>query len=325
MTERAVQQLADISRDLLALGRRAHTSLQPTDLNRVVEQAIEQLRDIPGTLRVEAGLSPDTSPVAGSSAQLLRVVANLLSNAREAMHDRGRLMVSTERVRIESSPSRDRRIKPGDYLRLSVSDSGTGIPPEALDRIFDPFFSTKTIGERRGSGLGLNIVRTVVEDHRGFVDVETELGRGTTFHVFLPVWEDGLSNPAGDGPRGTERILLLDDDRLHREVVRGKLEELGYQVECVSTGEHAVAAIAERAADLVILEMFTISGMDGVETYRRILEIRPQQRAIMISGLPETQWIKDGRAMGAGAFLRKPVHPADLARAVREEIDRAER
>lgn len=318
-----INRLADISRDLLTLGRRGQINFQPTDVNLVVQQAFEQMLNIPDTLCVELQLAPDLPLVGGSSAQLLRAVVNLLSNARDAMGDAGRLTVTTERVRLDRPFGRYRLVRAGDYVRIRVEDTGCGIPAAVQDKIFEPFFTTKLAGDQRGSGLGLSIVQAVVEDHRGYLSVDSEVGKGSCFEVYLPAWQQpGLGLPEKALPRGNETILLVDDDRLHRERLRSSLQALGYQVQVADGGEDAIASLRKNPADLLILELFTLSGMDGVETYRRALEINPGQRALVMSGLPETQWAKDARLLGAGAFLQKPISAEALALAVRSELDR---
>src|SRR5262249_45962257 len=156
-----------INEDLLALGRRGHFHHEPIELNRVVERAVAQLLDLPGTLRLEVELAPELLPVKGASAQILRVVTNLLSNAREAMQDAGTLKITPENVSLDQPIGRYNRVDVGEYVRLDVGDTGCGIAPEIRDRIFDAFFTTKRLGRRRGSGLGLSVVQTIVQDHDG--------------------------------------------------------------------------------------------------------------------------------------------------------------
>jgi signal transduction histidine kinase len=180
---RGLRQLGELNEDLLTLGRRGQLRLAPTDLNAVVRGALSTLREPPPSLRLEVSLAPDLPPVAGASAQLSRVVANLVANARDAMRDEGRLVVRT------AVGEASRGALPAGTTRcavLEVADSGCGIPPDELERIFEPFYTTKAGTPGRGSGLGLCIVQAIVTDHRGTVDVASEPGKGATFTVRLP-------------------------------------------------------------------------------------------------------------------------------------------
>jgi CheY-like chemotaxis protein len=273
---------------------------------------------------VTSDLAGDLLAVKGSPAQLLRVVTNLLTNAREAMQDAGELLVRTENVYIDQPRNGfSHTIEVGEYVRLEVADSGGGISPEVRDRIFDAFFTTKTTGKRRGSGLGLSVVQTIVEDHGGHLDLDTEVGRGSTFTIYLPV----VRQPMADAPvpqelrGGTESILVVDDDHLQREVATELLQSLGYHAEAVASGDEALAHLASNSPDLLILDMI-MPGMDGAETFRRVHEIRPCQRAIIVSGYSESDRVTEAMRLGAGAYLRKPMTLEKLGFAVRAELDR---
>jgi signal transduction histidine kinase len=184
---RASQLMAKITENLLALGRRELMQTEPVDLNSIVRQALKQGSPVPASLVVEADLDSKLMPVAGSPAQLSRVIGNLDGNARDAMHDVGRLHIKTENLRLEKPVGSYNRIQQGEYVRLSVSDTGHGIPPNIRDRIFDAFFTTKSADQQRGSGLGLSIVQAIVDDHRGYIDLESRVGIGTEFRVYLPI------------------------------------------------------------------------------------------------------------------------------------------
>jgi PAS domain S-box-containing protein len=319
-----VQQMADINADLLTLGRRGHFELQIVDINRVVRQAMEGLIGKPDTLGVILDLTADLSLVRGSSAQLVRVVTNLVLNAREAMHDVGTLHVKTENVYVDAPFAHYDQVTVGDYVRLTVRDSGHGVPPAIRDRIFDAFFTTKMADKKPGTGLGLSIVLAVVEDHHGYLDLESQVAEGSSFFVYLPVCRDKPERLARSSVRGgAESILVVDDDRALREAVAELLRQLGYRAEVMSGGDAAVDFIANHPVDLLILDMMMPSGIDGTETFRRVRALRPTQRAVIMSGFAEGERVNEALLLGAGAFLRKPVSMEKLARAVREELDRA--
>ncbi len=319
----AAERMADINEDMMALGRRGHFDQEPMDLSELVRRAAEQMPNLPESLIIDLDLAENLPVVNGSPSQLLRVFSNLLSNAREAMQDAGTLRLKTESVYVDEPFGRYNRVEVGEYLRVSVRDTGCGIPAGIADKIFDAFFTTKTMGKRRGSGLGLSVVQAIVEDHHGCLDLESKVGKGTTFSVYLPASQAALGERCPEiAEGGTETLLVVDDDQLQRQVSLELLRKLGYQVEAVACGEEAVAYLRKQPVELLILDMIMPGGIDGAETYRRVLKTRPGQRAILMSGFAESDRVRDAQRLGAGGYLRKPVTLEELARAVREELDR---
>lgn len=317
----AVQQMADINSDMLALARRAHTLHELTDLNKLVRQAVEQMGTLPESLSLQLNLASRLPLVQGAAAQLLRVIINLLSNAREAIEDRGTVTIKTCLIRDDLPQAELGEHESGAQVALSVTDTGPGIPRDVRDKIFDPFFSTKT-GSRRGSGLGLSIVQAVAEDHGGRVEVASN-PEGCCFTVYLPASLEALPRPNVEPlTGGRERILIVDDDRVQRQVVAEVLSRLGYGVEMAASGEQALQCLKASAADLMIVDLVMPGGMDGLETYQRARRICPGMRAIVISGFAEAEGMPQARGLGAGAFLRKPIRLERLSSAIREELDR---
>lgn len=318
----AALQLADINEGLQALGQRGQPGEEPVNLNRLVEDAVEQLADRPETLTLELHLAEDLLPVSGSASQLSLAVNRLVVNARESMYDAGVLTVTTENVYVDEPIGHFNRVEMGEYVRLTVGDTGAGIPESIRDKIFDPFFTTKRNGTRPRTGLGLSLVQAVVDDHRGYVDVESVVGKGTSFSLYLPVNREVLRERYNEGlPGGNETILIVDDDEEQVDLTKQLLETLGYRVRAVVNGEEGIAFLKTQAVDLVILDMVMPPGIDGLETYRRMLEIRPAQRAIIVSGYAESERVREAQSLGAGAYLRKPVTLGKLARAVRRELN----
>ena len=319
----AATQISEINQQLLTLGRRGHYTQDAVDLNDIVRAAVGQLSNLSPTLDIAVELEPQLPPIRGGKAQLDRLVANLLANARDAMQDIGLLTVATKSCRYHAFTGSLGRIPGGRYVRVTVADSGVGIPPEVLPRMFDPFFTTKAADHRRGSGLGLSIVNAVVEDHHGYIDCHTASGEGTTFHIYLPVVTGEVIAEATDNVvGGSESILVIDDDAAQLEVTRVLLEKLGYAVAVAGTGEAGLEQLRRQPFDLLVLDMVSPVGLDGAETFRWARGLRPLQKAIIVSGYAETDRVELALDLGAASFLRKPLTLKSLARAVREALDR---
>jgi len=319
----AAEQIAQINEDLLTLGRRGHFNQVSVDLNDLVRQTLGQLGPTPVTLVMDVQLAHDSLSVYGAPAQLGRMILNLAANAREAMQDIGTLTIRTSNAYLDQPTGCVTKVPVGEYVLLEVIDSGPGIPDDVRDHIFDAFFTTKPVGRRRGAGLGLSVVQAVADDHRAYLDVQSEPGRGSTFCVYLPVArEAAIRDTIAEVSGGTESILVVDDDPFQRAVAQELLESLGYRVTLATSGELALANAQTERFDLMVLDMVMPPGMDGAETYRRVLTERPGQRAILLSGFAESERVAVAQRLGAGAFVRKPVTRERLAAAVRSELDR---
>jgi len=322
--EKAAEQMADINQQLLALGRRGHYSLEPLNLNELVQQVLRQIPPQGKNQVIETDLDPGLMNVKGGSSQISRVISNLINNARDAVRDVGSIMIRTENHYADRPTGRYGNIPRGEYAKMSISDTGSGIAAEILPKIFDPFFTTKTTDRRRGSGLGLSVVDAVIKDHDGYIDIESTPGTGTTFNIYLPITRETIETPEPDEEirGGNETILVIDDDSTQREVTINLLEKLGYLATAVESGEQACAYLKGQPADLLILDMVMPESIDGAETFRRILEISPEQKAIIVSGYAESDRVELATRLGAGAFLRKPLTLKSIASAVRKELDR---
>jgi CheY-like chemotaxis protein len=272
-------------------------------------------------------MGEDLLNIVGSPVHLEKTVMNLVSNAAEAMPKGGTLMISTFNQYLDKPIQGYDAVREGDYVVLSVSDTGEGIPAADLKRIFEPFYTKKVMG-RSGTGLGLAVVWGTIKDHDGYIDVESEEGKGSTFTLYFPVTrEDMVCDqkvvlPESYAGRG-ESILVVDDVKEQRELATSMLTRLGYQVNDVASGEEAIMYLQKRHVDLMVLDMIMDPGIDGLETYERVVGINPKQKAIIVSGFSETSRVKKAQELGAGAYVKKPYVLERIGLAVRNELDRS--
>jgi CheY-like chemotaxis protein len=195
-------------------------------------------------------------------------------------------------------------------MLCSISDTGEGITNNDLKRIFEPFYTKKVMG-RSGTGLGLAVVWGTVKDHHGYINVQSEKGKGSTFTLYFPmtreyITAEGVAASISEYMGKGESILVVDDVKEQRDLAAGMLRTLNYSVSSVSSGEEAVVHLKEHEVALMVLDMIMDPGMDGLDTYRSILEIRPKQQAIIVSGFSESDRVHDAQGLGAGAYVRKP-------------------
>ena len=268
----------------------------------------------------------DLFNIKGSAIHLKKSLMNLVSNGAEALQEGGLLQISTQNRYIDRRLEGYFDIAEGEYVVLSVKDNGGGISRDDLGRIFEPFYTKKKMG-RSGTGLGLAVVWGTVEDHHGYINVVSEVGKGTLFELYLPATREYVDHRecpvcidqyCGHG----ERILVVDDIETQREITSRMLTELGYRVQTAASGEEAVAIIGDCAVDLVILDMIMEPGIDGLETFSRMQSLCPGQKALVVSGFSETKRVKKAQELGAGAYVKKPYAIETLGMAVRRELAR---
>lgn len=278
---------------------------------------------MPEKLSCQTFLSPDIMNVLGGPAQLQRVLSNLISNARDAMKDDGTITITTENYYVDAVSVAYGRVPRGEYVKLTITDTGHGIPEKVVQQVFDPFFTTKTTDKQRGSGLGLSVVDAVIRDHNGYIDLSSKPDQGTSFYLYFPITRGAVANGGLESIEGgTETVLVVDDDQVQREVSTKLLRVLGYKTSAVESGEKALEFIKKNPQDLLVLDMIMPGGIDGAETYHQALKINPSQRAIIVSGYAESDRVDAAMAMGAGSFVRKPLTRRVLAAAIRNELDK---
>jgi PAS domain S-box-containing protein len=324
------QKAAEIVQDLLTLARRNVTNKQVVDLNQIVKdfqsspEHIEMVEKN-GNIRVNTNLSDHILKLMGSPTHISKVVMNLVKNAADAMPTGGTLILSTQSRYLDTAYNGFETIPQGEYAVLEVADTGIGMPPADLEKIFEPFFTKKVLG-RSGTGLGMSVVWGAVKDHEGYFDIATAEGTGTRFSLYFPATREKIDiQPAvsiedylGQG----ESILVIDDVKEQRELATRMLQRLGYDVHSTKSGEEAVHLVQERCFDLLILDMIMPPGIDGLETYKRILEIVPGQKAIIASGFSQTENVKEAQRLGAGSYVKKPFTLEKIALAVGKELHR---
>ena len=327
--QKSGQKAAAIVQDLLTLARRGVVVMEVVNLNDVISEYLKspeykKLQSNNPGIYVETHLEKDILNILGSSTHLSKTIMNLISNAGEAMPEGGKIAVSTENRYIDR-PIRTCDVKEGDYVVLTISDTGTGIPPDDIEKIYEPFYTKKKMG-RSGTGLGMAVVWGTVKDHNGYIDVQSTEGKGTTFTLYfrvtrkkLPEVQASLTIESYTG-KG-EFILIVDDAEEQRQIASGMLKHLGYSVLSVSSGEEAVEYVRTNKVDLLILDMIMDPGMDGLDTYKKILKLNPGQKAIIASGFSETARVKEVQDLGAGPYIRKPFLLEKIGLAVRAELD----
>lgn len=329
--QQAGRRAAAIVSDLLTLARRGVAVREVINLNDSIVEYLkspeyEKLKSFHPHVCVETSLDETLHNIEGSPVHQAKTIMNLVSNAAEAMPDGGTIFISTENRSVDKPLKGYERIPPGEYVVLTVLDRGIGIPAADVERIFEPFYTKKVLG-RSGTGLGMSVVWGTVKDHNGYIDVQSREGRGTVCTLYFPVTrKEAVKNPAVVSPetyRGQgESILVIDDVAEQREVASLILKGLGYEVACAASGEEAVEYLQGGSADLLILDMIMEPGIDGLETYKRILELHPGQKAIIASGFSETERVREAEVLGAGAYLKKPYTREEIGLRVRAELDK---
>jgi PAS domain S-box-containing protein len=313
-----------LAQQLLAYARGGKYQTQAVDLNQLVEQTLHlQRHAMPPRIQLEADLGPGLSAIEADPVQIGQVITNLCINATEAIPGVGRVTVRTRELILSAAEARKRTgLEPGAVLLLQVEDTGTGIDPTSLQRIFEPFYSTKF----QGRGLGLAAAYGIVKNHRGFIGVESELGRGTTFSIYLPAsgrTPMPTKKPVESFPTGHETILVVDDDEAVIDVTRSILERLQYRVLVARHGIEAVEVARSHPGEihLALLDMgMPLAG--GAEAFPFLRAARPEMRILISSGYEMNEVVQGLLAAGASAFLQKPYRVSALARGIRQVLDR---
>lgn len=322
-------------KDLLTLSRQGRTAKAALDLNRLVlecarDGATQELRLANHEVRLQATIAPEPLIIQASEAQVVRAILNLLQNAVDAIDGPGEVHLRSYALDLLAARDTHETIPPGSYAVFEIRDTGRGLPMADRRRIFEPFFSTKPLGQRSGTGLGLAIVHGVVKEHGGFIDVVSEVGEGTSFSLYFP---RSASKPvSARAPltqrAGGERILVVDDEPIQLRTCRRVLTHFGYEVEITTSGSDACELFARAQAgackgyDLVLLDVQLAAGEDGLDVYERIRKLSPNQKAVLASGHAPTHRIKAALDRGI-PWIQKPYSADALADIVRSALNGA--
>ena len=317
----------DVVRQLLSFARKTSYERKPIKIIPVIKESIQLLRaTIPTTIEIRQNIKKDINDtVLAEQTQIQQVLINLITNASHALGETGGIIeIEIQNIILkENSFSSTFDLIPGNYLKITVTDTGQGILPDVIDRIFDPYFTTKGIG--KGSGMGLAVVHGIIKSHNGAISVESNIGKGTTFIILLPVIEKEAvehAEPVELFPTGSERILFVDDEEAMTYVGKYRLEGLGYHVDTTTNPVEALELFHanHNQFDLVITDM-TMPQMTGDRLVKEILKIRPDMPTILCTGFSENMDEKKAKEIGACQYIEKPFNRSVLASMVRKALD----
>jgi PAS domain S-box-containing protein len=323
---RATYRARDLVQHILAFSRQETQERVPTPIHLIVSDALQLLRAlIPTTIEIKPAIDPHCGNIMANATQIHQVVMNICTNAFQAMEEKGGVLkVDLDSARLSRQDLKnDPALTPGLYARLCISDTGSGIAPEYLERIFDPYFTTKKVGQ--GSGMGLAVAHGIVKTHNGMITVDSQPGMGARFTVLFPVIDAPAPHesekPAAPST-GDERILVVDDEEVLVNMTREVLERLGYQVTTATSSQAALDLLRSRpqAFDLILTDQ-TMPGMTGEQLAKALIAVSPDIRIILCTGFSSKIDAGKARALGIKAFIMKPIDPKELSRTIRLVLD----
>jgi len=324
---KAAHRAKDLVQQILTFSRQSGQERKPVKVDSIIEEALKLLRaSIPASIEIVHKIDEDCHPVLGDATQIHQVIMNLCTNAYQAMQDKGGILeVNLSEVNVGYEETVEKiGMQPGTHLQLLVRDEGCGMDAAVLNRIFEPYYTTKEQG--KGTGLGLSVIHGIVKNHRGDISVTSTPGKGTTFKVYLPIIEDMDTvtefEPTNGAVKGNERILLVDDEEQIVSMEQQMLENLGYEVTARTDCTEALKEFSQRPQnfDLVITDM-TMPHMTGDELALKLLDIKPDIPVILCTGFNEDITEEKALAMGIQKFVMKPVIKNDLATTIRTVLD----
>ncbi len=328
LIEESGKRAAEVVADMLTVARGVAAVKEPANINTLVKDYFEspeyeKLQQYHPDVACRRELAPDLLNIACSQVHIRKCIMNLVANAVESVNEHGVVTVSTENIYIDISKLENQYMKKGEYVLLTVSDTGDGIAQRDLDHIFEPFYTKKSMG-KSGTGLGLTVVMNTVQDHDGVITVESD-DTGTVFYLYFPATRDDLVEQIegldfkklrGSG----EMVLIVDDEVQQLEIASQILKALGYRVVTANSGEEAIAYLQKNRVDLILLDMIMEPGMNGRQTFERAISIRPALKAVVVSGYSEGDEIRMALELGAGQLIRKPYSLNQIGKAVKQEL-----
>jgi signal transduction histidine kinase/CheY-like chemotaxis protein len=324
---KATNRAKELVQQILAFSRQSHHERKPLKVHYIVKEALKLLRaSIPTSIEIESNLDETCGLIKGDPTQIHQVVMNLCTNAYHAMAEKGGVLkIDMRQIEVGFDDMMENiGMKYGPHVRLTVSDEGMGMEPSVLERIFEPYFTTKEPG--KGTGLGLSVIHGIVKNHGGHIRVKSEAGSGTTFDVYLPVIEgteiEDETNIEIKDSHGNEHIMVVDDEETIVSMERKILERLGYQVTSSTDSTRALREFADQPDkyDLVITDM-TMPHMTGDEMAKKMMDIKPTLPVILCTGFNERISEEKALEMGITKFVMKPVITDELTSAIRTVLD----
>ncbi|NNK84142.1 MAG: response regulator [Desulfobacterales bacterium] len=323
---------AAIVQDLLTLARRGVTNTQVLDFNNdIISEYLrspehEKLRTYYPHIQIDTHLEAELMNIKGSPVHLKKTLMNLVSNAAESQPSGGKVAIYTRNQYIDSPVKGYDHVLEGDYIVLKIEDNGAGIAQEDLNRIFEPFYTKKIMG-RSGTGLGMAVVWGTVQDHHGYIQVESTEGKGTAIELYFPITREGAKKETAHMPiesyKGSgELILVVDDVKEQRKIATHILTKLGYTATSAASGEEAIEYIKENPVDMIVLDMIMDPGIDGLDTYKEIIKITSGQKAIIASGFAENERVTEAQRLGAGQYIKKPYTLEKIGLAIKHELSK---
>jgi CheY-like chemotaxis protein len=325
MIDEAAGRGAELTQHLLAFARKQPLQPREVEINTLVVDTAKLLRPTLGEhVQIESVFESESSVAIVDPNQLTTALLNLALNARDAMPNGGKLILETGAAYLDETYAGVNDVKPGHYVLIAVSDTGAGIPARLLDRVFDPFFTSK--GPGKGTGLGLSMVYGFIKQSAGHIKIYSEEGHGTTIKMYLPPGTTASASSESDAPAspegGHETILVVEDDRLVRAYVLAQLHSLGYVTQQAANAAEALAIVAAGTPfDLLFTDVIMPGGMNGKQLADAILKNRPDLKVVYTSGYTENAIIHHGRLDSGVLLLAKPYRKSDLARIIRKALE----
>ncbi|HJP17220.1 MAG TPA: PAS domain S-box protein [Nitrospinota bacterium] len=324
---KASNRAKDLVKQILTFSRATEHELKPIQLHLIIKESLEFLRaSLPTTIEIHSNIEKGSDIILGDPTQISQIIMNLCTNAEHAMRKKGGiLIVNLEPVEVDEEFAKTHKgLKTGDYMRLTVSDTGSGIDKEIIEHIFDPFFTTKPKGE--GTGMGLSLIHGIVVSHGGVVTVYSEVGQGTTFNIFLPRAEvEHIEKEKKEDliPEGSESILLVDDEEAIALMSKKALERLGYKVVSTTNAKEALDLFKESPEKFdIVLSDVTMPGMTGVDLAKELMNIRKDIPVVLSTGYSSIVNEKQAKEMGVREFIIKPFIKRTLANVIRKVLDK---